>query len=185
MALGAILGRFWAQVGGQVGAKLGRKSEKWRLQDDVRTCVVQNEHKCMQVYAGVCKPGGEDPLWSINQASQNNTMGIRTLPSGTRPGGGSLLSSLSLLSFCDYFGPTWRHLWRTFQTSLRYESFFCLFRPSGSHPSFIFSILKATNIDTAANLQKLPMGALDVIICWQASGKRINRTFGSRAQKSD
>ena len=62
MALGAILGRFGAQVGGQVGAKLGRKSEKWGLQDDVKKCVVKNLCGCMQVYAGVCKPGGGGPL---------------------------------------------------------------------------------------------------------------------------
>ena len=61
MALGAILGRFWAQVGGQVGAMLGRKSEKWRLQDDVEKCVVQNERRCTLLYATVRKPGGGVP----------------------------------------------------------------------------------------------------------------------------
>ena len=62
MALGAILGRFWDQVGSQVGAKLGRKSEKWRLQDDVEKCVVKNLCECMQVYASVRRPGGGGPL---------------------------------------------------------------------------------------------------------------------------
>ena len=32
---GWLLERFWAQVGGQNGAKLAPKSEKWRSQDDV------------------------------------------------------------------------------------------------------------------------------------------------------
>ena len=36
MALGAIVGGFWAQVGGQVGAKLALKSEKIGYQDDVK-----------------------------------------------------------------------------------------------------------------------------------------------------
>ena len=35
-ALGSILEQFWAQVGGQVGAKLAPKSEKLELQDDVK-----------------------------------------------------------------------------------------------------------------------------------------------------
>ena len=35
-ALGWILGGFWLQVGGQVGAKLAPKSEKWGSQDDVK-----------------------------------------------------------------------------------------------------------------------------------------------------
>ena len=34
--MGAILERFWAQVGGQVGAKLASKSAKMELQDDVK-----------------------------------------------------------------------------------------------------------------------------------------------------
>ena len=54
MALGALFCRFWAEVGGQVGAKLGRKSEKWRLQDNVEKCVAK---KLVQVYASVCRPG--------------------------------------------------------------------------------------------------------------------------------
>ena len=50
---GAILERFWAQVGGQVGAKLGPKSEKWRSQDDVKKYVVKVSRRCTQVYSGV------------------------------------------------------------------------------------------------------------------------------------
>ena len=64
MALGAILERF----GAQVGAKLGRKSEKWRFQDDVKKCVVKNR---AQVYVGVCKcmrAGGGAPY------NQSNTL---------------------------------------------------------------------------------------------------------------
>ena len=34
-ALGQIWDGFWLQVGGQVGAKLAPKSEKWGPQDDV------------------------------------------------------------------------------------------------------------------------------------------------------
>ena len=37
MALGSISDRFWAQVGGQVGAKLAPKSDfkgSWRLQEE-------------------------------------------------------------------------------------------------------------------------------------------------------
>ena len=34
MALGSIFGRFWAQVGGQVGVKLAPKSEEMGYQDD-------------------------------------------------------------------------------------------------------------------------------------------------------
>ena len=36
MALGSIFDRFWAQVGGQVGAKLAPKSEEMGYQDDVK-----------------------------------------------------------------------------------------------------------------------------------------------------
>ena len=36
MALGSIFGRFWAQVGGQVGVKLAPKSEEMGYQDDVK-----------------------------------------------------------------------------------------------------------------------------------------------------
>ena len=36
MALGKILERFLGQVGGQNGAKLAPKSEKWGSQDDVK-----------------------------------------------------------------------------------------------------------------------------------------------------
>ena len=35
-ALGPISGGFWLQLGGQVGAKLAPKSEKWGSQDDVK-----------------------------------------------------------------------------------------------------------------------------------------------------
>ena len=36
MALGSIFDGFWAQVGGQVGAKLAPKSEERGYQDDVK-----------------------------------------------------------------------------------------------------------------------------------------------------
>ena len=36
MALGSIFDGFWAQVGGQVGAKLAPKSEEMGYQDDVK-----------------------------------------------------------------------------------------------------------------------------------------------------
>ena len=39
-ARGAIVGRCWLQVGGQVDAKLPPKSLKWRPREDVRKCIV-------------------------------------------------------------------------------------------------------------------------------------------------
>ena len=44
-ALGPILERFWAQVGGQVGAKLAPKSEKLELQDDVKKTSKKRSYK--------------------------------------------------------------------------------------------------------------------------------------------
>ena len=62
MDFGGLLERFGADLGPKLGAKLGRKSEKWGLQDDAKKCVVKNERKCTQVYAGVRWPGGGGPL---------------------------------------------------------------------------------------------------------------------------
>ena len=46
MALGSIFGGFWAEVGGQVGAKLGPKSEEIGYQDDVK----KNNQKTYAVF---------------------------------------------------------------------------------------------------------------------------------------
>ena len=51
MALGAILGGFWAQVGGQVGAKLAPKSEEMGYQDDVKKSSKNKSREYMRVSA--------------------------------------------------------------------------------------------------------------------------------------
>ena len=43
MALGPILERFWGQVGGQNGAKLAAKSEKWGSEDNVKKRPLNHE----------------------------------------------------------------------------------------------------------------------------------------------
>ena len=100
---------FWAQVGGQVGAKLGRKFEKWRLQDDVKKCVVQNERNCTQVYVSGRKLGGGVPYNQSIKHSQDNTMGIRTLPSGTRPGGGHVCTKFNARLCLETRDEFWKH----------------------------------------------------------------------------
>ena len=51
MDFGWLLERSWGDLGPKLGAKLGRKSAKWKFQDDVKKCVVQNERRCTQLYA--------------------------------------------------------------------------------------------------------------------------------------
>ena len=61
MALGAIFGGFWGQVGGQVGAKLAPKSEEVGYQDDVKKSSKIWSRSGTQVvrrwYAGKFGPG--------------------------------------------------------------------------------------------------------------------------------
>ena len=51
MALGAIFGGFWGQVGGQVAAKLAPKSEEVGYQDDVKKSSKIWRRSGMQCYA--------------------------------------------------------------------------------------------------------------------------------------
>ena len=64
MVLGSIVGGFWAQVGGQVGAKLAPKSKEMGYQDDVKKIIKNLEpqwsarvRKGTQWYAVVVAPG--------------------------------------------------------------------------------------------------------------------------------
>ena len=63
MALGSIFGWFWAQVGGQVGAKLAPKFEKWGFQDKVEKVIVQKPCDEFQSHAS---NGGSRPLRGSN-----------------------------------------------------------------------------------------------------------------------
>ena len=71
-ALGAILGRFWAQVGGQNGAKLAPKSEKWDTQDDVKKWALKHECKITRDHAA---QGGGVPINNTIQSLQGAVMG--------------------------------------------------------------------------------------------------------------
>ena len=66
MALGSIFGRFWAQVGGQVGAKLAPKFEKMGYQIDVEKSSKNKSHRELQLEMGkflaVPKESLRDPL---------------------------------------------------------------------------------------------------------------------------
>ena len=68
-ALGPILERFWAQVGGQVGAKLGVKSEKLELQDDVKnTSKKRSDEKWARGFGSRKFPGSEAPRKPLAKA---------------------------------------------------------------------------------------------------------------------
>ena len=66
MALGSIFGRFWAQVGGQVGVKLAPKSEKMGYQNDVKKSYKKKSRGGPQGYAS-------GPQWS-GVLSPNSTI---------------------------------------------------------------------------------------------------------------
>ena len=61
MALGSIFDGFWAQVGGQVGAKLAPKSEEMGYQDDVKKSSKIWRRGGQQVVRG-------GPQWNLVQA---------------------------------------------------------------------------------------------------------------------
>ena len=68
-ALGPILERFWAQVGGQVGAKLAPKSEKLELQDDVKkTSKKRSDKKWAGEFGGRKFPGSGAPRKPLAKA---------------------------------------------------------------------------------------------------------------------
>ena len=78
MALGSILERFWAQVGGQNGAKLAPKSEKWGSQDDVKKSKAKRSCGFMRVHpvrggVGPYKPYIPEPpggsQWAIGHST--------------------------------------------------------------------------------------------------------------------
>ena len=85
LAFGTLLGRFWVDFGSKLGGKLGPSWHQNAKNEGPKTMSKKGMRTWTPAHAS---RGGGAPYNQSIKPSKDQTMGIRTLPSGTRPGGG-------------------------------------------------------------------------------------------------